>query len=79
METKKRIFKEILERVLIPEGISEEKEYALLKPIIDYVHKIMPSRLFRYRECSERQFDAFYNDKVYAVNAKCLMILMIVL
>lgn len=70
METKKRIFKEILERVLIPEGISEEKEYALLKPIIDYVHKIMPSRLFRYRECSERQFDAFYNDKVYAVNAK---------
>ena len=30
----------------------------------------MPSRLFRYRECSERQFDAFYNDKVYAVNAQ---------
>lgn len=32
METKKRIFKEMLEKVLIPEGISEEEEYALLKP-----------------------------------------------
>ena len=27
----------------------------------------MPPKLFRYRECSERQFDAFNNDSIYAV------------
>lgn len=70
MENKKRIFKEKLEKIYIPETMPNEKRIELLKPIVDYAYSIIPSLLFRYRECSERNFDAFYNDKIYAVNAQ---------
>lgn len=70
MESKKRIFKQKLEEVVIPETTPKEKWGELLRPIVEYAHSIMPPRLFRYRECSERQFDAFNNDRIYAVNAQ---------
>lgn len=70
METKKRIFKEMLEKVSIPADLSREEWRALLSPILKYVYDITPSRLFRYRSCNEMQFDAFYNDRIYAVNAR---------
>lgn len=70
METKKRIFKEMLEKVSLSEKLSKEDWEILLRPMLEYVYCITPSRLFRYRPCNEMQFDAFYNDKIYAVNAK---------
>lgn len=70
MEAKKRIFKEILEKVSIPETLSQEEWKASLSPIIEYTYSIMPSQLFRYRPCNEMQFDAFNNDRIYAVNAQ---------
>lgn len=70
MESKKRKFKRGLEEVVIPEATPKEKWGELLKPIVEYANSIMPPRLFRYRDCSERQFDAFYNDSIYAVNAQ---------
>lgn len=70
MESKKRIFRHKLEEVVIPETTSKEKLDELLMPIVEYAYSIMPPRLFRYRECSERQFDAFNNDSIYAVNAQ---------
>lgn len=70
MESKKRKFKRYLEEVIIPETTPKEKLDELLMPIVEYAYSIMPSKLFRYRECSERQFDAFYNDRIFAVNAQ---------
>lgn len=70
MESKKRKFKRCLEEVVIPEATPKEKWGELLKPIVEYANSIMPPRLFRYRDCSERQFDAFNNDSIYAVNAQ---------
>lgn len=70
METKRSKFKEILEKVSTPETMLQEERKALLSPLIEYVNNITPSRLFRYRPCNEMQFDAFYNDKIYAVNAQ---------
>lgn len=70
MEEKKHIFKKMFEEIKIPETLPNEKWDVLLKPIIDYTYSIMPSRLFRYRPCNEMQFDAFYNDRIYAVNAQ---------
>lgn len=67
METKRSIFKHKLEEVVIPEATPKEKLDELLKPIVEYTYSIMPPNLFRYRECSERQFDAFNNDSIYAV------------
>lgn len=70
MKSKKRIFRHKLEEVVIPETTPKEKLDELLMPIVEYAYSIMPPRLFRYRECSERQFDAFNNDSIYAVNAQ---------
>lgn len=67
MESKKRKFKRCLEEVVIPEAIPKEKRGELLRPIVEYVYRIMPPKLFRYRECSEKQFDAFNKDSIYAV------------
>ncbi|WP_288911097.1 DUF2971 domain-containing protein [uncultured Bacteroides sp.] len=70
MEAKKRIFKEMLEKISIPADLSREEWRALLSPMLEYVYDIIPARLFRYRPCNELQFDAFYNDRIYAVNAQ---------
>ncbi len=70
MKTQKRIFREILERTVIPEDMSYEERIPLLKPLEEYAHSIIPSKLFRYRDCTERQFDAFNSNKIYAVNAQ---------
>ncbi|WP_337421049.1 DUF2971 domain-containing protein [Phocaeicola sp.] len=70
MKAKKRIFKEMLEKISIPADLSMEEWKALLSPMLEYVYDIMPARLFRYRPCNEMQFDAFYNDRIYAVNAQ---------
>lgn len=70
MNAKKRIFKEKLDAVLIPGTTPKDEWSVLLQPICEYANSIMPSRLFRYRSCNEMQFDAFYNNRVYAVNAQ---------
>lgn len=70
MEAKKRIFKEMLEKISIPADLSREEWKALLSPMLEYVFNITPAQLFRYRPCNELQFDAFYNDRIYAVNAR---------
>ena len=70
MENKRRVFKKLLEETVIPEVIPYEERKPLFKPLIEYVHSITPQKLFRYRDCSETQFDAFYNDRIYAGNAQ---------
>ena len=40
----------------------KKKELKLFKPLLEFTHSIVPPKLFRYRSCSEKQFDALYND-----------------
>ena len=49
----------MLEQVAIPEALTSEEREPFLRTLMEYVHSIKPSKLFRYRECSEMQFDAF--------------------
>ncbi len=70
MGNKRNVFKKLLEETAIPEVMLYEERESLLKPLLEYVHSIIPQKLFRYRDCSETQFDAFYNDRIYAVNAQ---------
>ena len=63
MENKRSEFKKLLEETVIPEVMSYEEREPLLKPLLEYVHSITPSKLFRYRDCSETQFDAFLKIK----------------
>lgn len=69
MEANKNGFKNLLEQVVIPEALTLEEREPFLRTLMEYVHSIKPSKLFRYRECSEMQFDAFYHDNIYASTA----------
>jgi len=60
-------FREILERVYLPEGISNEDIKERLLPLSKHIFKYLPSNLYRYRSCSEMNLDAFDGDKLYAV------------
>ena len=70
MENKRIIFKKLLEETVITETMPDEEQNILLERLCEYVNSIIPKQLFRYRECTERQFDAFCNDKIFAVNAQ---------
>ena len=59
-------FKDILERTLLPEGISNEEMKEKLLPLMKHVREHIPSRLFRYRECTELTIDAFDKDILFA-------------
>lgn len=69
MGANKKEFKNLLEQIAIPESLTLEQREPMLKTIVEYAHRIIPSKLFRYRECSETQFDAFYKDNIYASTA----------
>ncbi len=62
-------FKSILEKVFLPEGISNEERNEKLLPLSKHIVAHIPSRLFRYRECSEMNLDAFNGDKLFAVTS----------
>lgn len=60
-------FKNILERTILPEGISIKERNERLFPLSKFIFEHIPSSLFRYRDCSEMNFDAFNEDKLFAV------------
>lgn len=59
-------FKDILERTLLPEGISNEEMKEKLLPLMKHVCEHIPSRFFRYRGCTELSIDAFDKDILFA-------------
>ena len=62
-------FKNILEKTFLPEGISNEERNERLLPLSKHIFEHIPSKLFRFRECSEMNFDAFNGDKLFAVTS----------
>lgn len=60
-------FKKILERTVLPEGITCEEMKEKLLPLSKLIFDNIPLRLFRYRPCSEMNIDAFNEDKLYAI------------
>lgn len=62
-------FKELLESTIVPQTLSESEQRILFKPLLELALSIVPAKLYRYRSCSEEQFDAFNNDAIYASTA----------
>ena len=62
-------FMNLLERTSLPEGISIEERNERLLPLSMHLVKYVPPKLFRYRECSEMNLDAFNEDKLFAVTS----------
>ena len=63
------VFKDILEKTILPEGISIEERTERLFPLSKHIVEYIPLKLFRYRECSEMNLDAFNEDKLFAVTS----------
>ena len=63
------VFKDILEKTILPEGISIEERNERLLPLSKHIVEHIPLKLFRYRECSEMNLDAFNEDKLFAVTS----------
>lgn len=59
--------KNILSKTVILEGIPEKEIGEILRPLRYHIDSHLPSRLFRYRSCSETNIDAFNGDKLYAI------------
>ncbi len=62
-------FKDIIERTILPEGISNEEQKEKLLPLSKHILDHLPLSLFRYRDCSEMNIDAFNEDKLYAITS----------
>ena len=60
-------FKNILEKTILPEGISNEERDERLLPLSKHIFEHIPQKLFRFRECTEMNLDAFNGDKLFAV------------
>ncbi len=58
-------FEKTLQGIKIPSNIKIEQRAQLCEPLIKIVEDLMPSRLYRFRQCSERNFTAFYEDQVW--------------
>ena len=50
--------KKILSETVLLEGIPEKEMGEKLRPLRDHINCHLPSRLFRYRACSEMNIDA---------------------
>ena len=69
MNSRLRQFKDLLERTIIPEHLPPEDAMPMFHKLYQMVDTITPSRLFRYRECSEVQIDAFDRDLIFVSSA----------
>lgn len=69
MKANIKYFRDVLESTIIPEELSQEEAMPLYHKLYQAVEAIIPSRLFRYRECSEMHLDAFDRDLIYASSA----------
>lgn len=62
-------FKNLLESTFLPEGISIDEQKVRLLPLSNHIIEHLPNSLYRYRDCSEKNIEAFNDDKLYAVTA----------
>lgn len=58
-------FETLLESIKTPSNLTLEQQAQLLQPISDVLENMLPSRLYRFRQCSERHIDAFFRDQVW--------------
>jgi hypothetical protein len=58
-------FRKFIEKIQIPEDLSLKDESKIVSEIFQYSKNITPKNLFRYRESSDRNINAFENDLIY--------------
>lgn len=79
MENKRSEFKKLLEKTVIPEVMSYEEREPLLKPLLEYVHSIIPQNYLDIVIVLRPNLMLFTMIEYMQVMLKNLMIHMIVL
>lgn len=65
--TNRTNFGQLLDRMIVAETTPTDEIEIKFRPMLQEIHRIMPEKLFRYRECTLRNIEAFNGDLVYAV------------
>ena len=61
----------LLNDTTVPSNISDEEVHKREKPLLDWVDKHIPAKLYKFRECSENNINAFRNQQIwFATGAK---------
>lgn len=65
-------YKQLIEDTVVPSRLSKEEKMERYKSIAIVVNEKMPSRLYRFRKCSERNLSAFFNDQIWFSNGSAM-------
>ena len=56
------VYINIIKTTVIPENLSNEEKAQKCKPLQDFLGSMIPSNLYRFRNCKERSLDEFDRD-----------------
>ena len=65
-------YSHIIGQIIVPEGAMEEKQAELYEPLSRYLREKMPSALYRFRSCNERNFSAFDKGQLWFSRAETM-------
>ena len=65
-------FAKLLYGIEIPGKLSYDECSLRYQPLINYLNAFFSKTLYRYRNCEERNIDAFYRDQIWASNGECM-------
>ncbi|MEE1362787.1 MAG: DUF2971 domain-containing protein [Selenomonadaceae bacterium] len=65
-------YQQLIESTIVPERLSFEEKIECYKPIIQIVDKMLPPKLYRFRNCSERHISAFWKDELWFSNGSSM-------
>lgn len=65
-------YQQIIEKTIVSGLLSEEEKHNSYSPVINLVNQMLPSKIYRFRRCSERNLSSFLNDELWFSNG-CTM------
>lgn len=65
-------WQQLIESTIVPERLSFKEKIECYKPIIQIVNKMLPPKLYRFRNCSERHISAFGKDELWFSNGSSM-------
>lgn len=65
-------YKQIIDDTVVPAILSYEEKNEKYKSLIQYVNRLLPCKLYRFRTCKERNLDAFYKDELWFSNGSSM-------
>ena len=72
MGINKQIFADKLLSTSIPSNLPITDQQKRIESLQQNAHSLLPNRLYRFRTCSERSFDAFDKNKLWVSSADCM-------